>query len=231
MDERRFSRPDELSDYQVTHIGSLSGDAQLVSGDGRGGLVYRKTFEDEVVFTKVATTLREWDEIYQEWNAYNILRELQGRYIPSVVSLREFMNGGTLALSTAKLGRPILRITEDEAQKARDLLYKIHALGVVHGDLKNSNNIVKYIGDDGESVIGFIDFGMSKFKVDLGREFGMACDDDWTDLSEALASVTCSDQDLDGSQIANDSDDSDKMISDEVVRTEDERDRFLIHFS
>ena len=147
---------------------------------GRTGNVYRQTMNGcDLVLKVVSEDIKEPEGMYpldredlnnpdtliaemrKEARVYDRLRELQGAEIPRLLFEGPMLQWYFHGLATSYAGRCVQEVdpkelTSDFASEALAALDKVHALGVVHGDVALRNLLV---GEDGHPVI--IDFGMA----------------------------------------------------------------------
>ena len=157
----------------------LPGDPQEV-WIGRTGNVYRQTMNGcDLVLKVVSEDIQEPEGMYsleredlndpskliaemrKEARVYDRLRELQGAEIPRLLFEGPMVQWYFHGLATSYAGRCVQlvdpkELRSDFASEALAALDKVHALGVVHGDVALRNLLV---GEDGHPVI--IDCGMA----------------------------------------------------------------------
>ncbi|KAG0281992.1 hypothetical protein BGZ97_009190 [Linnemannia gamsii] len=105
------------------------------------------------------------EELRHEARVYQVLRTLQGRYIPKL-RFAGVADGMEMILVTDFVGSEVShkRLDDSDLEKIWAALSAIHDLGVVHGDIRPQNIVVQH---DGPSVrFYFVDFGLSQTGAD-----------------------------------------------------------------
>ncbi|KAF9993674.1 hypothetical protein BGZ79_001634 [Entomortierella chlamydospora] len=131
---------------------------------------FKALWRGEVVFVKKCDIWNERpfiDELQNEIEIYSVLRELQGIWIPEM-KLEGIMNGFEIVLVTEYVGDNINNehLNSSDCDKIRRALAAIHNIGILHGDIKPDNIVVKRDGVNSRFMI--IDFGLSTFTLDKG---------------------------------------------------------------
>ncbi|KAG0012825.1 hypothetical protein BGZ81_001354 [Podila clonocystis] len=105
------------------------------------------------------------DELQNEIEVYGVLQALQGVWIPRM-KLGGIMNGFEVVLATESAGTNISNehLDPSDCNKIRRALAAVHNCGVLHGDLKPDNIVVRRDGFSSKFMI--IDFGLSTFTTD-----------------------------------------------------------------
>ncbi|KAG0062554.1 hypothetical protein BGZ89_010563 [Linnemannia elongata] len=102
------------------------------------------------------------EELKHEATVYQYLEKLQGTAIPKL-KIAGVSNGLEMVLVTDFRGHDISkeRLEDSDRKKIRKALSAIHRLGVLHGDIRRQNILMKRDGSIKRFVI--IDFGRSEF--------------------------------------------------------------------
>jgi predicted Ser/Thr protein kinase len=127
-------------------------------GEGAAGAVFEGVYDDQRVAVKVMGQCSLWEPYgsYQyEHRVYQQLQVLQGSCVPRVLGhgLIAFYNEYFLALELlhgtplARLPQPLEPAVWDGAVAA---LRQVHALGVLHGDVRLENFVAVPVGAEGE---------------------------------------------------------------------------------
>lgn len=105
------------------------------------------------------------EELKHEARVYQVLRTLQGRYIPEL-RIAGVADGMEMMLVTDFVGTDVSqeRLDDSDQEKIRAALSAIHDLGVVHGDIRPQNILVQHDGPNARFY--FVDFGMSWITAD-----------------------------------------------------------------
>ncbi|KAF9384816.1 hypothetical protein CPB97_005365 [Podila verticillata] len=105
------------------------------------------------------------EELKHEARVYQVLRTLQGRYIPEL-RIAGVADGMEMMLVTDFVGTDVSqeRLDDSDQEKIRAALSAIHDLGVVHGDVRPQNILVQHDGPNARFY--FVDFGMSWITAD-----------------------------------------------------------------
>jgi RIO-like serine/threonine protein kinase len=169
-DDRRNKEVSGLTwEEQLSVLGTLEGDAQLI-GSGRSGGVYRKTFSgvDMVIKLMMFGQRRGKDdpseasitkELEAEAETYARLTALQGDVVPRFFGLRFLQLG--LGLITEFSGIPYSQlqiINSKQMELALHALSKLHNHGILHGDASNLGNV---LWNDKLGKAVWIDFGFA----------------------------------------------------------------------
>lgn len=141
---------------------------ELIAWDGERTRVYRALWQGEDVVLKKGDVWNEplaVEELEHETKMYRILRELQGKWIPRV-KMAGILNGIEFVLATEFMGTDICneRLDRRDCMQIRTALSAIHNLGVLHGDIRPQNILVRRDGQKPQFAI--IDFGLSKIAKD-----------------------------------------------------------------
>ncbi|KAG0204366.1 hypothetical protein BGX28_003686 [Mortierella sp. GBA30] len=141
---------------------------QLISHD-EGAQTYKASWQGCDVIVKKCDIWNERpvkEELKHEAEVYQILRNLQGRYIPKL-RITGIADGMEMILVTDYVGTDISqeRLDASDQEKIRAALYAIHDLGVVHGDIQPHNILVQR---EGRSFY-FVDFGLSQINPDMAQ--------------------------------------------------------------
>ncbi|KAF9153954.1 hypothetical protein BG015_002260 [Linnemannia schmuckeri] len=145
---------------------------ELISHDERAQ-TYKASWQGRNVVVKKCDLWNERpiaQELKHEARIYQVLRTLQGRYIPTL-RIAAVADGMEVVLVTDFVGCDISRVRLDNADqgKIRAALSAIHDLGVVHGDLRPQNILVQR--DGSTSSFYFVDFGLSRITTDKSELF------------------------------------------------------------
>ncbi|KAF9345759.1 hypothetical protein BGX34_004507 [Mortierella sp. NVP85] len=136
----------------------------LLSCD-EGAATFRAKWEGNDVVVKKCDLYKQPEvaqEILREAYIYSSLKELQGRYIPTVM-LEGISDGIEMVLVTNYAGTNIANrvLTRKDCDEIREAFMAIHNLGIVHNDVRPENIVAHEI----ENTIRFLilDFGSSKW--------------------------------------------------------------------
>ncbi|KAF9335443.1 hypothetical protein BG006_000081 [Podila minutissima] len=105
------------------------------------------------------------EELKHEARVYQVLRTLQGRYIPEL-RIAGVADGMEMMLVTDFVGSDISheRLDDSDQEKIRAALSAIHDLGVVHGDIRPQNILVQHDGPN--AWFYFVNLGLSRITAD-----------------------------------------------------------------
>ncbi|KAG0362078.1 hypothetical protein BG005_006735 [Podila minutissima] len=105
------------------------------------------------------------EELKHEARVYQVLRTIQGRYIPEL-RIAGVADGMEIMLVTDFVGTDVSqeRLDDSDQEKIKVALSAIHDLGVVHGDIRPQNILVQHDGPCAQFY--FVDFGMSRITAD-----------------------------------------------------------------
>jgi tRNA A-37 threonylcarbamoyl transferase component Bud32 len=156
----------------------LDGDAKLLS-ESRTGPVLRQFVQGwDTVFKLLYLTrprvidgefvdpLKIREELLQEKRVYQKLQSLQGRIIPLFLWYGELVRGKTIVFVTEYSGSSLPeKLNKTQVASAKTALNKIHAEGVLHGDVELRNFLLK---KDTMDEIVVIDFAFSSFREEFG---------------------------------------------------------------
>jgi len=177
---KRFATPAVLSPSQQWSSYPQEGDAKLI-GSGRIGKSFRlflKGYDGTMYDSVVKVAFWAWtrgnrgeeikNELFQEYQAYLRLAELQGAVIPRLLWYGAITPGVADALITEYGGVVLteaitLSSAEDLKQQARRALSLLHDNGVLHRDIRVENILF----DQVLRKVRFIDFGFAVFKDEI----------------------------------------------------------------
>ena len=105
------------------------------------------------------------EELEHEARVYKVLQKLQGYNIPKL-NISGIADGMEMILVMDFMGVDISheRLDYSDKKNIREALSAIHSLGVLHGDIRPQNIVVKREGP--VKRFFFIDFGLSQFTTD-----------------------------------------------------------------
>jgi tRNA A-37 threonylcarbamoyl transferase component Bud32 len=140
---------------------------KLLSCD-EGAATFRAVWEGEDVIVKKCDIWKQpevADEILHEAYVYSSLKEIQGRFIPTMM-LEGVSDGIEMVLVTNYAGANIAHriLTTADCDKIREAIVAVHNLGVVHGDIRPQNIVAQEI--EGNVRFTVIDFGLSRWTQD-----------------------------------------------------------------
>ena len=177
---KRFATPAVLSPSQQWSRYPQEGDAKVI-GSGRIGKSFRlflKGYDGTMYDSVVKVAFWAWtrgergeeikNELFQEYQAYLRLAELQGAVIPRLLWYGAITPGVADALITEYGGVVLteaitLSSAEDLKQQARRALSLLHDHGVLHSDIRVENILF----DQVLRKVTFIDFGFAVFKDEI----------------------------------------------------------------
>mmetsp|Transcript_33897 Transcript_33897/g.54917 ORF Transcript_33897/g.54917 Transcript_33897/m.54917 type:complete len:503 (+) Transcript_33897:167-1675(+) len=142
-------------------------------GEGRCGSVVRTVIDGTLVAVKVIDLMNvegAWDELRNEVEAYKLLEGCQGDVVPSFYGSSLYGPLGFLVMEVI-IGDPLSDVVvgscdkEDMYKKALHALQAVHEKGVLHGDIRLENFILRR---DGKVVL--LDFGHCGRVVDYEDE-------------------------------------------------------------
>ncbi|CAG8791690.1 853_t:CDS:1, partial [Dentiscutata erythropus] len=148
-------------------------------GNGRSGAVFTAKLCGKTGALKIADLYKNENLLKEMLNEIKIyhgpLKEIQGIYIPKLLKfgvLHEafvFIFTSFAGESFAELGN---KLTKEEKQLAIEGLRAIHIRGVMHGDVRLENIMVKEKNLTGKNCVWWIDFALSKIgnAKELDRE-------------------------------------------------------------
>ncbi|CAG8474622.1 3967_t:CDS:2 [Paraglomus brasilianum] len=148
-------------------------------GYGRTGSVFETTLGRKTGALKMVALYKDQNKLEELLNEIKIyigpLKEIQGIYIPRLLKFGVLHEAFVFILtSLAEEAFAIMgdNITRKEKQLAIKGLQKLHSKGVMHGDIRLENIMVKR-KNDGSTCVWWIDFGWSKMTdnvKDLNKE-------------------------------------------------------------
>uniref|UniRef100_T1JN07 Protein kinase domain-containing protein n=1 Tax=Strigamia maritima TaxID=126957 RepID=T1JN07_STRMM len=155
-DVDKSDQPEE-QDVDIHIQGHLT---ESYSGD-----VYVGRVESVPSAIKVCSNEELWEEIRNEMEIYETLKDLQGTSIPRLVHYGKIPNG-SVVLATEFVGHPISpeKLSPSDKEEIVSCLSAIHSLGVCHNDLREENILT-----DGKRF-KIIDFAWSRVNC-TGDEF------------------------------------------------------------
>ncbi|KFH69284.1 hypothetical protein MVEG_04099 [Podila verticillata NRRL 6337] len=105
------------------------------------------------------------EELKHEARVYQVLRTLQGRYIPEL-RIAGVADGMEMMLVTDFVGTDVSQehLGDSDQEKIKAALSAIHDLGVIHGDIRPQNILVQHDGQNARFY--FVDFGLSRITAD-----------------------------------------------------------------
>lgn len=105
------------------------------------------------------------EELKFEARIYEALKPLQGRYVPEL-GFSGVANDMEMMLVIDFVGTDISqeRLSDSDQEKIRAALSAIHALGVLHGNIRPQNILVQRDGLNARFY--FVDFRLSRFTTD-----------------------------------------------------------------
>ncbi|RGB22187.1 kinase-like domain-containing protein [Rhizophagus diaphanus] len=119
-----------------------------------------------------------------EVRIYELLSDLQGKYIPKLECYGYFENGMCYVIGTTLVGNPLSyyeHITEWQKVKGMLALKAIHDRGVLHNDIREENILLDKRNND----VYLIDFGMSSTYYDVKKNWRLF-DEEKFELSRLL---------------------------------------------
>ncbi|KAG0038600.1 hypothetical protein BGZ82_011494 [Podila clonocystis] len=161
-------------------------DMKLIASGNRPR-TFKALWMGDTVFVKKCDMWNERqfiDELRNEIDVYGVLQALQGVWIPRM-KLEGTMNGFEVVLATESAGNNISneRLDPSDCNKIQRALAAVHNCGVLHGDLKPDNIVVRRDGFSSKFMI--IDFGLSTFTTD---EVKLRCEKE--ELDSILAALS-----------------------------------------
>jgi len=144
--------------------------AYTVIGSGRTGKSYRQIAPRGKDFvSKVADVVKQPEmkgELDHEADMYSMMKKLQGKCIPEFLGVGSHPWSSILyTLSTSYEGVPICDVEDglfpEEEASALDALKELHMLGVLHGDIRADNILVKREDPSKPGKVCLIDFAFS----------------------------------------------------------------------
>ncbi|KAF9378893.1 hypothetical protein CPC16_011072 [Podila verticillata] len=105
------------------------------------------------------------EELKHEARVYQVLRTLQGRYIPEL-RIAGVADGMEMMLVTDFVGTDVSQehLDDSDQEKIKAALSAIHDLGVIHSDIRPQNILVQHDGQNARFY--FVDFGLSRITAD-----------------------------------------------------------------
>ncbi|KAI8999249.1 hypothetical protein BC832DRAFT_217798 [Gaertneriomyces semiglobifer] len=111
------------------------------------------------------------EELFNELDAYEYLEELQGSVIPGLRAYGCMTGGAFLVLGTELLSQVahLGAAHKDKFSKVREAYSRLHAAGIVHGDVAPRNILVT---TEPERPVVLVDFGRAReaTMMDVERE-------------------------------------------------------------
>ncbi|KAF9125289.1 hypothetical protein BGW39_007526 [Mortierella sp. 14UC] len=164
---RSRTRTGNVSRATVVALDNL----ELISWDDESAQTYRASWKDRDVVLKKCDIWNQHpivEELEHEARVYQVLQKLQGYNIPKL-AISGIADGMEMILVTDFIGVDISheRLDYSDKKKIREALSAIHSLGVLHGDIRPQNILVKREGQVRRFF--FIDFGLSQFTTDKER--------------------------------------------------------------
>ncbi|KAF8924316.1 hypothetical protein BGZ47_004112, partial [Haplosporangium gracile] len=141
---------------------------ELISCDDESAQTYRASWKGRDVVLKKCDIWNQqpvMEELEHEARVYQALQKLQGHNVPKL-NIFGIADGMEMILVTDFIGADIShqRLDNSDKKKIREALSAIHSLGVLHGDIRPQNILVKREGPVRRFF--FIDFGLSMFTTD-----------------------------------------------------------------
>ncbi|RIA94848.1 kinase-like domain-containing protein, partial [Glomus cerebriforme] len=130
-----------------------------ILGSGQTGRTFKAIICGEPVAMKAIDLFKEADllrKVKKEINIYQILMEIQGKYIPKLVCYGYYGYGMGYFMGITMVGTNLYhhRIDRNQRNRALEALRVIHSYGILHNDIQQENILVNEKGE-----IYIIDFG------------------------------------------------------------------------
>ncbi|KAF9085044.1 hypothetical protein BGX27_003555 [Mortierella sp. AM989] len=158
-----FNRPKpKKSQTEIMTVPSFE-NMKLIRFIGDGADTYSARWQGEEVVVKKYDVWKRpliMEELEHEASIYDMLITLQGTYIPRM-KLAGISDGLDMVLVTEDCGTNIRNIqpSHSDCEKIRKALSEIHKSGVLHGDVRPENILIKEVGH--VTGVFIIDFGLS----------------------------------------------------------------------
>lgn len=138
---------------------------------GNNSATFLAWWKGEQVVVKKCDVWRDTEgaeELEHEVKMYTALKSLQGRWIPRL-EIEGVADGIDMVLVTEYVGRTICNepLSESDCDQIRTAFAEIHALGIMHGDIRTQNIVVGQ--SNGQRRFWVIDFGMAKATSDTSK--------------------------------------------------------------
>ncbi|KAF9419549.1 hypothetical protein BGZ76_004228, partial [Entomortierella beljakovae] len=163
-----FTKPKaKESQTEIVTVPSFE-NMNLIRFTDNGADTYSASWQGEEVVVKKCDIWKRpliMEELEHEASIYETLIALQGTYIPRM-KLAGISNGLDMVLVTENCGTSIHNIqpSHSDCEKIRKALSEIHKLGVLHGDIRPENFLMKEVGH--ATRVFVIDFGLSNLISD-----------------------------------------------------------------
>lgn len=177
--ELRETKEDILLRYMKNYDRNRFSFGHLL-GYGRTGSIFETTLGGKTGALKMVALYKDGNKLEELLNEIKIyigpLKDIQGIYIPRLLKFGVLYEAFVFILTSlaeetfAKMGD---NITREEKQLAIKGLQELHSKGVMHGDIRLENIMVKRMNEDSTSCVWWIDFGWSKMTdnvQDLDKE-------------------------------------------------------------
>lgn len=150
-------------------------DSMKLSSHDEHAQTYKASWQGHDVVVKKCDVWNQGsvvEELKHEARVYQVLRTLQGQYIPEL-RIAGVADGMEMMLVTDFVGTDVSQeyLDDSDRDKVRAVLSAIHDLGVIHGDIRPQNILVQHDGQNASFY--FVDFGLSRItadKTELNRE-------------------------------------------------------------
>lgn len=159
-----WSNPADPSIEQSFDVGDLKVKSML--GYGRAVVGFEETFGVALKFADIWKHPEMLDELRNEAMIYGVLSLLQGIGIPRLKLVGHCQ--GLYCIGLTVHGQSPSSLNPTQKQEVVDTIDKIHALGVLHGDIRRENILVDEYGK-----VWVIDFGFARMNPnaeDLAEE-------------------------------------------------------------
>ena len=172
------SSPSESLSVHDLEMGEFIG--RFRSGSARRASLPRGGAEGVLKLADIFKSPELEDELLHEAVVYGRLKDLQGKSVPRLLASGRFTEDFLFGVMTSDEGIDATNFEADDAfvSKAMEALGQIHALGVLHKDIRKENILRNAAGDP-----VFIDFSLSEVAPTITPEWRQHAEAEMVELS------------------------------------------------